>query len=238
MKPKHIQMRIEQCLALARLSPCPRRKYGAVAIDPTSNIIISEGYNGGPRGGHELCGGRDFCRRDGVPTHDIATVPLAQTGPRRTVGLAVKPIGKEVAILNELGSPRAVEYATPFEVHGPFSSYEEAQACEKKLRRDPIPSGTRYEVGCHHSEANVVTNAARAGRCLSGAWLFVTGMPCLGCAKLIHHAGIVKVVTIRGGYAGENGASYLRENGVEIEEVDPPTGDGGKTGPFVDPGGR
>jgi dCMP deaminase len=56
MKAKHLAQRIETCLGLARLSSCPRRQYGALIIDPRSNIVISEGYNGGLRGGTELCG--------------------------------------------------------------------------------------------------------------------------------------------------------------------------------------
>lgn len=30
MKPKHLLIRIEQCLALANASNCPRRKFGAL----------------------------------------------------------------------------------------------------------------------------------------------------------------------------------------------------------------
>lgn len=57
MKEKHVRARIEQCLILATLSNCPRRKFGALLIDPVRNQVISEGYNGGPRGGGHLCGG-------------------------------------------------------------------------------------------------------------------------------------------------------------------------------------
>ena len=56
MKDKHLAIRIEQCLALAKASNCPRRKFGALLVDPKRN-------NGGPRGGGELCGG-DECLRD------------------------------------------------------------------------------------------------------------------------------------------------------------------------------
>ena len=41
MKEKHIGIRIEQCLALAKASNCPRRKFGALLIDPTRNVIRS-----------------------------------------------------------------------------------------------------------------------------------------------------------------------------------------------------
>ena len=36
--------------------------------------------------------------------------------------------------------------------------------------------------------------------------------------KLIHHAGISKVI-VEGGYAGANGCNYLENHGVEIEHA-------------------
>ncbi len=148
MKDKHIRIRIAQCLALAEASNCPRRTFGALLLDPERNVILMDGYNGGPRGGGKLCGG-DVCLRD------------------------------------SLG----------------------------------IRSGTRMEIGCHHAEMNVVCNAAAGGVPTRGAWLIVTGEPCLMCAKLLHHAGITRVLVVEGGYAGENGVSYLRDHGVEVTTV-------------------
>ncbi len=152
MKDKHIQIRIEQCLALAKASNCPRRKFGALLLDPERNVILMDGYNGGPRGGGNLCGG-DVCLRD-------------------TMG---------------------------------------------------IPSGTRMEIGCHHAEMNVICNAAASGIATRGAWLFITGEPCILCAKLIHHAAIKRVIVIENGYAGPNGCDYLREHGVEVVYTQGPT---------------
>lgn len=151
MKDKHIRIRIEQCLALAKASNCPRRKFGALLLDPQRNVVLMDGYNGGPRGGGELCGGHE-CLRD---------------------SLGVK-------------------------------------------------SGTRMEVGCHHAEMNVICNAAATGVACAGAWLIVTGEPCILCAKLIHHAGITRVLIVEGGYAGENGVSYLENHGVAVQRVDGP----------------
>src|SRR5690606_26659784 len=85
-----------------------------------------------------------------------------------------------------------------------------------------VTSGTRMEVGCHHAEMNVVCNAAANGVPTKGAWLIVTGEPCVLCAKLIHHAGILKVLVVDGGYAGENGVEYLRTHGVEVVGVEGP----------------
>ena len=151
MKEKHIRIRIEQCLVLAQASNCPRRKFGALLLDPERNVILMDGYNGGPRGGGALCGG-DVCLRDTME----------------------------------------------------------------------IQSGTRMEVGCHHAEMNVICNSAASGVSTRGAWILVTGEPCVLCAKLIHHAGVSKVIVVGGGYAGENGVDYLRDHGIVVESVEGP----------------
>ena len=151
MKEKHIAIRIEQCLALAKASNCPRRKFGALLLDPERNVILMDGYNGGPRGGGRLCGG-EACLRE-------------------TMG---------------------------------------------------VPSGTRMEIGCHHAEMNVICNAAANGVPTRGAWLIVTGEPCLMCAKALHHAGIQQVIVVKGGYMGENGVEYLTAHGVQVRQVEGP----------------
>ena len=151
MKEKHIRIRVERCLALSKASNCPRRTFGALLLDPERNVVLMDGYNGGPRGGGELCGG-DTCLR------------------------------QEMA----------------------------------------IPSGTRMEIGCHHAEMNVICNSAASGVATQGAWLVVTGEPCVLCAKLIHHAGIRKVIVVGGGYFGENGLPYLEQNGIDVQTVEGP----------------
>ena len=52
---------------------------------------------------------------------------------------------------------------------------------------------------------NLICNAAANGVPTNNAWLIVTGEPCMMCAKLIHHAGIERVVIVDGGFMGENG---------------------------------
>ena len=148
MKEKHIRIRIEQCLILAKASNCIRRQFGALLLDPERNVVLMDGYNGGPRGGGNLCGG-DICVRE-----------------------------------------------------------------DQKVQ-----SGTRMEIGCHHAEMNVICNCAASGVPTKGAWLFVTGEPCMMCAKALHHAGITKVIVVGGGYAGENGITYLREHNVHVQTV-------------------
>lgn len=151
MKEKHLKIRIEQCLALAKASNCPRRKFGALLLDPTRNVVLMDGYNGGPRGGGELCGG-ESCLRD----------------------------------------------------------------------TQSVKSGTQIEVGCHHAEMNVICNAAASGVATDGAWLIVTGEPCMMCSKLIHHAGIGRVIVVDGGYGGFNGVGYLEQHGVDVQKAEGP----------------
>ena len=65
MNPKHLKVRVAQCDLIASNSPCPRRKVGALIIDPETNVIVSEGYNGTPRGSeHHYCGGDYLCERE------------------------------------------------------------------------------------------------------------------------------------------------------------------------------
>jgi len=64
MKESHLNIRIEQCLMLAKASHCSRRKLAAMAVDPERNVVLADAYNGGPRGAKgNLCKG-DYCERE------------------------------------------------------------------------------------------------------------------------------------------------------------------------------
>ena len=138
-------------MTLSKASNCPRAKFGALLVDPERNVILMDGYNGGPRGGGELCGG-DVCLRD-----------------------------------------------------------------EMKIQ-----SGTRIEIGCHHAEMNLICNSAANGVPTKGAWLIVTGEPCMMCSKLIHHAGITRVIVVDGGFGGQNGVDYLEQHSVTVQLTEGP----------------
>ena len=71
-----MRIRVAQCLELAKASNCPRRKFGALLLDPERNVSLMDGYNGGPRGGGRLCGG-DECLRD---------TQRVQSGTRMEIG--------------------------------------------------------------------------------------------------------------------------------------------------------
>ena len=216
MKPKHIEARIKQCLAIGECSPCPRRKFGALLLDPTRNLLLMDGYNGGPRGGGDICGG-DRCLRDGLKPEDVEVHGPNGVDDHDVEDAWVYVKGKETFL------PVIIEGKTHH--WKPHGWRKEALAYREKLLEDnpPIKSGTRYEIGCHHAEMNVITNAAAVGVATNGAWMIVSGESCVLCAKLIHHAGIAKVICVKGGFvAGEEGPAYLLAHGVEVEYVSGP----------------
>lgn len=56
-------MRLNQATVVADTSPCPRAQVGAVIFMPNTWEVVSDGYNGPPRKGGDLCGGH-VCTRD------------------------------------------------------------------------------------------------------------------------------------------------------------------------------
>lgn len=146
MKEKHITAWLNICLELSTLSNCPRMKVGSILINPETNTILATGYNGGPKGGSELCGDVG-CLRDQLN----------------------------------------------------------------------IKSGTEIQIGCSHSETNLITNAASDGVKTYGCWAIVSAEPCLLCSKILHSAGIKKVIVIEGQYKSQEGIEYLQKHKIAVE---------------------
>lgn len=69
-----------------------------------------------------------------------------------------------------------------------------------------------------HAEANAITKLAKSNNSAQGATLYITLSPCRECAKLIHQAGIVRVVYAEA-YKDESGLLFLNQAGVEIVEL-------------------
>lgn len=70
-----------------------------------------------------------------------------------------------------------------------------------------------------HAEAAIVARAARDGRSLAGADLYVSTFPCPACARLIAESGIRRCF-FAGPYAMLDGDTVLRAAGVELFWVD------------------
>tara|TARA_B100001287_G_scaffold250135_1_gene230466 strand:+ start:1597 stop:2019 length:423 start_codon:yes stop_codon:yes gene_type:complete len=70
-----------------------------------------------------------------------------------------------------------------------------------------------------HAEANAILKTASSNHNCSGATLYLTMSPCKECSKLIHQAGIKRLVYINK-YKDMAGINFLKEAGVKIEQIE------------------
>tara|TARA_Y100001978_G_scaffold196472_1_gene206044 strand:- start:892 stop:1314 length:423 start_codon:yes stop_codon:yes gene_type:complete len=70
-----------------------------------------------------------------------------------------------------------------------------------------------------HAEANAILKTASSNHNCSGATLYLTMSPCKECSKLIHQAGIKRLVYINK-YKDIAGINFLIEAGVKIEQIE------------------
>ena len=72
-----------------------------------------------------------------------------------------------------------------------------------------------------HAEANAIVQAAKHGIAIDGAIIYVTGIPCLMCSRLIINAGIKEVITGFDEHEDQMQASIelLKEAGVKWRRV-------------------
>ncbi|MGC6479183.1 MAG: deoxycytidylate deaminase [Flavobacteriaceae bacterium] len=66
-----------------------------------------------------------------------------------------------------------------------------------------------------HAEANAILKVASSTQSCRGATLYITLSPCRECSKLIHQAGIERVV-YRDAYKDLSGVDFLQKAGVEV----------------------
>jgi dCMP deaminase len=69
-----------------------------------------------------------------------------------------------------------------------------------------------------HAEANAILKVANSTQSCEGATLYITLSPCKDCSKLIHQAGIKRVVYIDG-YKDDTGLQFLVKAGVEVVQI-------------------
>ncbi len=86
--------------------------------------------------------------------------------------------------------------------------------------RDNFSRGVRADLSTAiHAEASVIAQAARAGRPLDGADLYVTTFPCPACARLIAESGLRRCY-FTGPYSVLDGDKILQAAGVTLFWVD------------------
>ena len=72
---------------------------------------------------------------------------------------------------------------------------------------------TKWEV--LHAEANAILKVASSTQSAKDATLYITLSPCTQCSKLIHQAGIKRVVYANA-YKDDAGIKFLEKAGIEI----------------------
>ena len=70
-----------------------------------------------------------------------------------------------------------------------------------------------------HAEANAILKVAASTQSCQGATLYITMSPCQQCSKLIHQAGISRLV-YHAKYKEDSGLRFLEKAGVEIAHVE------------------
>lgn len=69
-----------------------------------------------------------------------------------------------------------------------------------------------------HAEANAILKVASSTQSCQDATLYITMSPCRDCSKLIHQAGINRVVFLEG-YKDMEGIEFLKKAGVEVVHI-------------------
>ena len=70
-----------------------------------------------------------------------------------------------------------------------------------------------------HAEANAILKVAASTQSCKGATLYITLSPCKECSKLIHQAGIIRVVYSQA-YKDTSGLDFLKKAGIELEFIE------------------
>lgn len=70
-----------------------------------------------------------------------------------------------------------------------------------------------------HAEANAILKVASSTQSCKGATLYITMSPCKECSKLIHQAGITRLV-YKDEYKDDSGIDFLTRAGVEIVHIE------------------
>ena len=69
-----------------------------------------------------------------------------------------------------------------------------------------------------HAEANAILKLAKSNQSSTGATLYITLSPCKECSKLVHQAGIKRVVYIHQ-YKDTSGLEFLEKAKVKVTHI-------------------
>ena len=69
-----------------------------------------------------------------------------------------------------------------------------------------------------HAEANAISKVASSTQSCKGATLYITLSPCKECSKLIHQAGIIRVV-YKEAYKDDSGIQFLKKAKIDTKHI-------------------
>lgn len=69
-----------------------------------------------------------------------------------------------------------------------------------------------------HAEANAILKVASSTQTCEGATLYITMSPCKECSKLVHQAGITRIVYLNE-YKDNSGIAFLEKAGISIQHI-------------------
>ncbi len=90
--------------------------------------------------------------------------------------------------------------------------------CEDVIQHSDDTTSLKTKPEVLHAETNAIAKLARSSDSGLGADIFITHSPCLDCAKLIYQSGI-KRVWYGAEYRSSDGPDFLRQSGVEVNQV-------------------
>lgn len=166
---------------------CPSRQLAAIIAntDPKYHCVLSEGYNGPPRG---------------IPHNDSAEWLKTIWGRLTTAQLCslVKALNIENEVYgNTTDKVKQMECILASTAKQKIlDAYDGCGQCPRRILQ--IPSGQRLDLcSCAHAERNAIANAAMNGVSIRGATMFCwCGTPCHECTTVILNSGISEVVCL------------------------------------------
>jgi dCMP deaminase len=91
--------------------------------------------------------------------------------------------------------------------------------CEDVIQHSDDTTSLKTKPEVLHAESNAVAKLAKSIQSGRDADLFVTHAPCMDCAKLIYQSGISSVY-YRNSYRDVAGLDFLRQSGVNVEQME------------------
>lgn len=156
---------------------------------------------------------------DDTPADDeITSAAYART----MMGKAISAAGQSSDIWRRLGGIIVTKNG---KIIGPVANQGEPTPHSPLMEGDPrniFNRGFAIEMSVFtHAEAKLIAEAARTGRKLDGANIYVSTFPCPACAKLIAHSGI-KTCYYLDGYGVLDGKRVLEDYKVKTVRVNFP----------------